>query len=180
MNVRKTAILRGLREWGLSSRALAESWWQPPSSGTGCSPGVTFVLQDGWLCMAWTLLTLSHWWASRRGYKRNTFPTSCCWSRNEQEIYGPGAMWFFFSIYLLNLNFVSDIETHTLWKLTYKKKKKEERNPILGILSLLRLQLRSSRLLRQMKNVPPLLWRCWYAPLIDPHCSISFWFPCII
>lgn len=36
--------------------------------------GVTFVLQDGWLCMAWTLLTLSHWWASRRGYKRHTFP----------------------------------------------------------------------------------------------------------
>ena len=37
-------------------------------------PDVTFVLQDGWLCMAWTLLTLSHWWASRRGYKRHTFP----------------------------------------------------------------------------------------------------------
>lgn len=83
-------------------------------------PGVTFVLQDGWLCMAWTLLTLSHWWASRRGYKRHTFFTSHS-SKNEKEIHGPGAMWFFFSIYLLNLNFLSHIETYTLWKLNYKK-----------------------------------------------------------
>lgn len=83
-------------------------------------PCVTFALQDGWLCTVWTLLSLSHWWASRRGYERNAFPTSCC-SKKEEEIHRCGAMWFFSSIYLLNLNFVSHIETHTLWKLTYEK-----------------------------------------------------------
>lgn len=37
----------------------------------------------------------------------------------EEEV--SGAVWFFFSVYLLNLNFVSEIETYTLWKLTYRK-----------------------------------------------------------
>lgn len=91
--------------------------------------------------------------------------TSCC-SKNKKQIHRPGTIRYFFSINSLNLNFVSRIETRTLWKLSYKKK------PSLGILSLLGLQLRSCHLLRQVKNITPSLQRCWYASLID-LCAVS-------
>lgn len=129
-------------------------------------PGVTFVLQDGWLCIAWTLLTLSHWWASRRGYKRRTFPQATATAKkkkkNDEEIHGPGEMWFFFSIYLfIKLNFVSDIETHTLRKLTYK-----------GSCSWDIEFARATAVItpvywERWKMLPTLLQRWWYSPLID-------------
>lgn len=131
-------------------------------------PGVTFVLQDGWLCIAWTLLTLSHWWASRRGYKRRTFPqaTATAKKKNEEEIHGPGEMWFFFSIYLfIKLNFVSDIETHTLRKLSYKGSCSRDIEFARATAVIMPVYW------ERWKMLPTLLQRWWYSPLIDPHGS---------
>lgn len=85
--------------------------------------GVTFVLQDGWLCTTWTLSLRS---ASRRDCKRQPFPPAAGQKKKKKsDIQRLAAMWFFFFLFfsnkLIKLNLVSDIETHTLWKLTYKE-----------------------------------------------------------
>lgn len=80
--------------------------------------GVTFVLQDGWLCTTWTLLTLSLRSASRRDCKRQPFPPA---AGQKKEACRNVILSFFFSNKFIKLNLVSDIETHTLWKLTYKE-----------------------------------------------------------
>lgn len=88
--------------------------------------GVTFVLQDGWLCTTWTLLTLSLRSASRRDCKRQPFPPAAGQTeeKKKSDIQRLAAIWFFFLFFpnkFIELNLVSDIETHTLWKLTYKE-----------------------------------------------------------
>lgn len=134
--------------------------------------GVTFVLQDGWLGVAWTLLTPSHRWASRRGYKRHTFRRAAV-AKMRRNLRARCNVILLFNIFI---KFKLCVR---YWNI-YTAKTHLEKNPILWILSLLGLQLRSCRLLRQMKNVSLLLQRWWYASLIDPHCSVSFWSPCII
>lgn len=104
-------------------------------------PGVTFVLQDGWLRTARTLLTLPHWWASRRGYAVRGVP-----SRKRMR------KWFLFSIYLLNLTFMSEIETYTLWKLTYK-----ESRP------------RNIEFAQATAEIPP--WKIWKMPPPPQSCE---------
>lgn len=140
--------------------------------------GVTFVLQDGWLCMAWTLLTLSHWWASRRGYKRHTFPqaTGAKMRRKSTGLLQCDSTFQFIYLIKLCVRYWNIYSEKTLLQ-----KKKKKKNPILRILSLLRLQLRSCSLLRQMKNVPPPLFKGGdILPSQIPTVPSPFWCPCLI
>lgn len=105
-----------LRTEGMGSVQRCFSWELVAASiiWHRLQPGVTFVLQDGWLCMTRTLLTLSLRWTSRRETIRGIPLSSHC-SKNEA-----GCNVILFSTFI-KLNLVSDIETYTLWKLTYKE-----------------------------------------------------------
>ena len=135
--------------------------WHPPQ------PGVTFVLQDGWLCAVWTPLTPSHRWASRRSYKRHNFPHAHC--GKEKKKHG-GSIRCWCSVILLFYTFIKFKLCVRYWNTYTVKTHLRGKNPVLGILSLLGPQLRSSRLSRRMKNAtsPPakvLIWFSLRSPL---------------
>lgn len=91
-------------------------------------PGVTFVLEDGWLGLTRTLLTLSPCSASRRNWGEGKPFQQQLLLQAEFLIFRGLTYCGSLSVAppslfnkCIKLNLVSDIETHTVWKLTYRE-----------------------------------------------------------
>lgn len=133
--------------------------------------GVTFVLQDGWLCMAWTLLTLSHWWASRRGYKRHTFPqaTGAKMRRKSTGLLQCDSTFQFIYLIKLCVRYWNIYSEKTLLQ---KKKKKKKSYPQDIEFAQATAEIMQSIETDEKCPTSP-LQRWWYSSLTDPHCSVS-------
>lgn len=132
--------------------------------------GVTFVLQDGWLCTTWTLLTLSLRSASRRDCKRQPFPPAAGQTeeKKKSDIQRLAAIWFFFLFFSQQIYWIKLSVRY--WN-TYIVETHLQRVLFLSILSLLRLSWDHAVYWDRWK-MSPLSCNAGDMPVTDPRCFL--------